>query len=445
MLISNITLPALRRALAGASILLLGTALLPSCAPPAPTETAVPSEAPAAEAKPVLIFQAEDFTGQSGEVVTESSGEEVTYVQTVAAESWLSFEVDVPVAGRYRVELRGNSKSVGSTAWIEDYTDNKDERTYDITGYLALQEDAEGLAFAVEQKDGSPLNKGLHRIKLHLLGEGARVDWLKLSLLVEHQTTPQTLTQEMTGEELELVWSDEFEGTGLPDSTKWTYDIGDWGWGNKELQYYTVGRLENTRLEDGNLVIEARKDDAGHQWTSARLTTRGKVAFVYGRIEFRAKVPPLRGNWAAGWTLGDNYVDELSWPYCGEIDIMESVGYEMDDATGNGKAHASIHCGAYYFKLGNQPTADIDVVDMDDAYHTYSVDWSPEGITAQVDGKTYFEYTDTASELAWPFGQAQNLILNLAMGGGWGGLKGMDENMTNQKLLIDYVRVYQRQ
>ena len=167
-----------------------------------------------------------------------------------------------------------------------------------------------------------------------------------------------------------LIWSDEFEGEGIPDTKKWTFDIGDWGWGNNELQYYTENRVENARVENGNLIIEARKNDMDSKWTSARLTTRGKVSFLYGRIEFRAKVPTNRGNWAAGWTLGDDYVDEISWPYCGEIDILESVGFEMDDITGDGEAHASTHNGAYYFKLGNHQTGIIDVKNMNKEFHT---------------------------------------------------------------------------
>ena len=155
-------------------------------------------------------------------------------------------------------------------------------------------------------------------------------------------------------------------------------------------------------------------------------------------------MPAEKGNWAAGWTLGDNYVDELSWPYCGEIDILESVGYQMDNETGNGRAHASAHCGAYYFKLGNQPTATIDVENMNNEFHTYTVVWTPESITAFVDDIEYFKYDDTSTELSWPFDQSQNLILNLTMGGGWGGLEGMDESVDLQQLVVDYIRVYQR-
>ena len=352
---------------------------------------------------------------------------------------WMEYEVDIPESGRYRVIVSGETLSDSSMVWVEDHVHNKDNRTYNITSSMYLPK-KEGKTVV---KEGSPLREGTHSIRLHLEGK-MKVDGLEFELMRLHEETPETLTQNMEGDEWELVWSDEFEGTGIPDTSKWTFDVGNWGWGNGELQYYTVARPENARLEDGNLIIEARKNDMGQPWTSARLTTRGKVSFIYGKIEFRAKVPAEKGNWAAGWTLGDDYVDELSWPYCGEIDILESVGYEMDNETGNGIAHASAHCGAYYFKLGNQPTGTIEVENMQDAYHTYSVEWTPEYITAFVDDEPYFTYDDNSSELSWPFSKAQNLILNLAMGGGWGGLMGMDPTVNTQKMVVDYVRVYQK-
>ncbi|MEM7654606.1 MAG: glycoside hydrolase family 16 protein, partial [Bacteroidota bacterium] len=263
-----------------------------------------------------------------------------------------SFELEVPVAGRYQVEVLA-SLTAGEKAefWIEDYIDNQDGRTYNVTGTMVLATGASPMV------DGSPLNFGMHNIKLHKSGGGATVDGIRFTLIREHELTPDTLVQNMEGESWKLVWADEFDSDGLPDQSKWTYDVGNWGWGNNELQYYTVSEPRNARIEGGNLIIEAHKNDGGNPWTSARLTTRGKVTFVHGKIEFRAKVPVERGNWAAGWTLGDAYRDELSWPYCGEIDILETVGFELDDATGDGEAHASVHCGAYYFKLGNQPTA----------------------------------------------------------------------------------------
>ena len=391
---------------------------------------------------PEVLIEAESYNDSEGMFQEHSNGNDQIMVHS-ETEGWLAFDVDIPVAGRYRSQIRVRSASdSNSVFWIEDYYDNKDDRTYNITGIIPCENDDADSMFIL-YVDGTPLNAGLHKMKLHIGSGKMEVDWIKFTLLRPHMPTPKIMTQNTSGDEWKVVWSDEFEGTGLPDTTKWLFDIGNWGWGNFELQYYTDRRPENARLENGCLVIEAHKNDMGHPWTSARLTTRSKVSFLYGKIEFRAKVPPKRGNWAAGWTLGDEYVDELSWPYCGEIDILESVGYEMDDESGHGKAHASIHCGAYYFKLNNQPTSTIDVENMKDEFHTYAVEWYPGEIRAYVDGQHYLSYNDASSELSWPFDKPQNIILNLAMGGGWGGAMGMDESMTSQKFIIDYVRVYE--
>ena len=389
------------------------------------------------EKEMIVLVQAEDFVNSNGEITKEKE----EYIFALSDEAWVTFDVDIPAAGRYRVELNTMGESSGASAWLEDYIENKDGRTYNVTGEMVVSNNN---TFTVVKKEGSPLNKGIHKMKLHLKGGKIKVDWLKFTLMKDHQITPKTLTQNTEGNEWKLVWSDEFDGQGNVDETKWLYDIGDWGWGNNELQYYTENRVKNARQENGNLIIEAHKNDMGSKWTSARLTTRGKVTFLYGRIEIRAKVPAKRGTWAAGWTLGDDYVDEISWPYCGEIDILESVGFEMDDETGNGQAHASTHNGAYYFKLGNHQTGILDVENMNEEFHTYTMDWGKESMTASVDGKKYFSYTDDKTKNAWPFGRPQNIILNLAMGGGWGGAKGMDESMTSQQFVVDYVRVYEK-
>jgi beta-glucanase (GH16 family) len=357
-------------------------------------------------------------------------------------EAWIAYELNIEKAGRYTFQIEANALDSNAVLWMEDYIGNPDDRTYNITGAISLNADQNKMhTYSI---DGSPLNKGTHQMRLHLSGSKISLGKMGFKLLKAHQETPQILKQTMKGDSLKIVWSDEFDEGTTPDTSKWTFDVGNWGWGNNELQYYTVNRAENARIEQGNLIIEARKNDMSQKWTSARLTTRGKTAFIFGRIEFRAMVPPNKGNWAAGWTLGDSYVDEISWPYCGEIDILESVGYEMDDETGNGIAHASAHCGAYYFKLMNQPTGTINVSKMHQEFHTYAVDWSPEGIIAYVDDIEYFRYEDTSNELTWPFDKAQNIILNLAMGGGWGGLQGMDESVNTQKMIVDYVRVYEK-
>ncbi|MCB0627168.1 MAG: family 16 glycosylhydrolase [Saprospiraceae bacterium] len=405
--------------------------LLLSCN--APTADTTVSEEPA---PPMVQVEAESYLDANGQVALQDlpEGEGVASEGT----AWLAYAVDLPVAGRYRCEIQLSAPE-GGTAWLEDYYENKDGRTYNITGALSAPAEP---GFQVLSVDGSPLNRGAHPLKLHLEGKGLTVDWVRFTLMREHQPSPQTLTQATEGEEWSLVWADEFDGQGLPDTSKWTFDLGNWGWGNNEPQYYTEYRTENARQEDGNLIIEARKNDMDQPWTSARLTTRGKTSFLYGKIEFRAKVPAGDGAWAAGWTLGDAYVDELSWPYCGEIDILETTGKEIDDATGEGINHASCHTAAYYFKKNNHITATLPVDDLVNEFHTYAIEWDSNGVRAFLDGEHYYTYDKTADQLEWPFSQPQNLIINLAMGGGMGGE--IDPALTSQQLIVDYVRVYER-
>jgi beta-glucanase (GH16 family) len=350
----------------------------------------------------------------------------------IGTDRHLSFELNVAVAGRYTVTVEGS----GSVVWLEDYVGNPDDRTYNITGNINLGSGQSGV-------DGTPLNLGQHKMRLHAREGDAQVSAVRFDLIRPHEITPVVMTQQIAGENWEIVWADEFDGQSV-DTANWTYDIGDWGWGNNELQYYTVNRPENARIEDGALIIEARKNDMGVEWTSARLTTRGKVSFLYGKIELRAKVPRERGNWAAGWTLGDSYVDEKDWPYCGEIDILESVGYEVNDETGDGIAHATVHTPAYYFKINNQISSTREVRNIAGEWHTYAVEWTPTEIKGLVDGEVYYLYDKIADEREWPFNQPQNIIVNLAMGGGWGGAQGMDTTVTSQQFILDYVRVYER-
>ncbi len=411
------------------NLLYLIPALMIACSAPKTEELAAEEEVAKSR---VVTVEVESF-------IDNPSGYEITN-EGVNMDSigWLSFDVKFDIAGRYKTEVIGRSES-GAKVWVEDYIDNTDDRNYDVSGRLEIPI---GETFASTSVDGSPFDAVVHKMKLNLSDGSAEIDKIVFTLLREHQETTKTLTQSMDGTEWVLAWSDEFDGSSL-DTSKWIYDFGDWGWGNNELQYYTDSRTENTRIEDGVLVIEARKDDVGAKWTSARLTTRGKQSFLYGKIEFKARVPSGKGNWTAGWTLGAAYVDEIDWPYCGEIDIMESVGYEVNDETGDGIAHCSMHTPAYYFKKETQITSKTEVENISGEFHTYAVEWTPEEIRGYVDDKHYYTYAENANELEWPFDQPQNIILNLAMGGGWGGAQGMDETLTSQKLEIDYVRVYE--
>lgn len=354
---------------------------------------------------------------------------------------WVELRLQFPISGRYASEVVASASAEGSELWIEDYVDNPDGRTYNITGALRI---SNGDSLDTVSVDGSPLRADtLHPMRIHSRKNGIQLHMSTFTLLREHRDSKRIMTQSMVGSQWALVWSDEFE-TEQIDTSKWTYDLGNWGWGNNELQYYTERRDENARTENGSLIIEAKKNENDETWTSARLTTRGKVAFLYGKIELRAKVPRQRGNWAAGWTLGNAYVDELSWPYCGEIDILESVGFELNDSTGDGIAHATVHTPAYYFKIGNQISSVRPVADMAGTWHTYSVKWTPTEVRGYVDDELYYLYDKSANRREWPFDQPQNLIVNLAMGGGWGGALGMDPEMSTQIFELDYVRVYEK-
>jgi beta-glucanase (GH16 family) len=252
-----------------------------------------------------------------------------------------------------------------------------------------------------------------------------------------------------------LVWSDEFDQDGLPDPTKWSYEEGFVR--NRELQYYTAGRSQNARVEEGHLVVEARKekypnpryqvDAPERRWqqrrehadyTSASVTTRGRAAWTYGRIEVRAKLPGGRGTWPAIWTLGTN-MSAVGWPACGEIDIMEYVGHDP------GVVHANVHTRGYNHSRGNGRGARLTVPDAEKEFHVYAVEWTPEKLEFFVDDRKYFTLENDGTGVdSWPFDAPQYLILNLAIGGAWGGQQGIDDAIFPQRFLIDYVRVYQR-
>ncbi len=238
-------------------------------------------------------------------------------------------------------------------------------------------------------------------------------------------------------QKLKLVWSDEFNYKGLPDPKKWGYDTGGHGWGNNELQYYTYQNTKNARVENGHLIIEAHKENVGtNHYSSARLVTKGKAEWTKGKIEVRAKLPKGLGTWPAIWTLGTK--TPLKWPDDGEIDIMEHVGFDQ------GKIHASAHCKKYNHIIGTQKTDTIMVQDCSEAFHVYQLEWDAETIKIGIDDKVYFKFKNEHSDrTAWPFNEPQYLLLNIAVGGFWGGAKGVDEKIWPQRMEIDYVRVYQ--
>ena len=246
--------------------------------------------------------------------------------------------------------------------------------------------------------------------------------------------TSQNLT---TRGAYKLIWSDEFNYSGLPDSTKWSYNVGGHGWGNNELQYYTKNELKNARVENGLLIIEARKEPfEGKNYTSARLVTKGKGDWQYGKLEVRAKFSGGVGSWPAIWMLGST--TPLKWPDDGEIDIMEHVGYDP------GKVHASVHTKKFNHVIGTQKTANINVSDFNKEFHVYSVNWNKDSVNISVDNNNYFTFrNENTGYEAWPFANKCYLLLNVAVGGNWGGQKGVDDSIFPIRMEIDWVRVYQ--
>lgn len=232
-------------------------------------------------------------------------------------------------------------------------------------------------------------------------------------------------------------WQDEFDYAGPPDPAKWGYDTGGKGWGNNELQHYT-NRLANAFVEDGVLTIVARRfKKAGKTtYTSARLVSRGKGDFQYGRIEFRARLPIGRGTWGALWMLPTEK-RYGGWPRSGEIDIMEHVGYDPD------QVHVTVHTQAYNHKVKTQRGAQTQVQDASTRFHLYRVDWTPDRIRGYIDNAPVFEFANEGTGPdAWPFDQPFHLLMNLAVGGDWGGAEGVDETVFPAWMEVDYVRVY---
>ena len=233
------------------------------------------------------------------------------------------------------------------------------------------------------------------------------------------------------------IWADEFDGTGAPDSTKWSYDLGGWGWGNNELQHYTDS-THNVRQENGYLIIEAHREPYGERaYTSARLVTRDRATWNRGRIEVRAQLPSGRGTWPAIWMLGED-IQEVGWPRCGEIDIMEHVGYNPDSV------FATVHTDAFNHVEGTQVGNQLYVPDLETAFHTYAVDWRAERMDFSIDSTVYFTFQkpENATVAEWPFDTPHYLLLNLAVGGNWGGREGVDTTIWPQRMVVDWVRVY---
>lgn len=225
-----------------------------------------------------------------------------------------------------------------------------------------------------------------------------------------------------------LLWSDEFNIDGPPDSSKWNLQIWEPGFVNNELQSYT-NRSKNIRVEGGSLKITAIREDYGTgKFTSGRIESNGKFEFTYGTIVIRAKVPTGVGTWPAVWMLGSN-IGAVGWPACGELDILESVGKNLN------QNHSSLHSPG---RSGNTPdTGIIKVPNSNTEFHIYKAEWTATTIKFYVDDVLYYTFQNSDK---FPFNKNFYLIANLAMGGVWGG--DVDPNFTSSTFEIDYIRVY---
>lgn len=250
--------------------------------------------------------------------------------------------------------------------------------------------------------------------------------------VVAKSASGQTVSKSMTvtvSVVLSLVWSDEFDTPGQPDASKWGYDLGAGGWGNNELQYYT-NRADNASVSGGTLKITLKAENfSGSPYTSARLLSRGRYSFKYGKIEARAKLPAGGGTWPAIWMLGDNF-GSVGWPACGEIDIMEHVGNQLNRIFGT--LHYPGRSG------GNADGGSILISNATTEFHKYTVEWNATSIRFLVDDVLFFTYVNSSST---PFNQNFFIILNVAMGGNFGGT--VDPAFSSSSMEIDYIRVYQ--
>ncbi len=236
----------------------------------------------------------------------------------------------------------------------------------------------------------------------------------------------------------ELVWNDEFNYDGALDDAKWDYDIGGDGWGNNESQYYTNDSV-NVRVNNGKMTIEAHYyENVTINYTSARVVTRYKGDWKYGRIEVKAKLPTGRGTWPAIWMLPTDWVYG-GWPSSGEIDIMEHVGYDPT------VIHGTVHTEAYNHKIGTQVGSQLKIPTAFSEFHIYAIEWDEEKIDFYVDDNKYFTFNnENKSFREWPFDKRFHLIMNIAIGGSWGGVQGIDNSMFPVKMDVDYARVYEK-
>ncbi len=343
---------------------------------------------------------------------------------------------------------------------------------YDVTLHFAEPDEIGGKerlfdVYAEDQRvmqdiDVMVFRDGKIKSALTVTAPGVRVEDGELNIHFDASKRQPVLsavvvrTELPRNDEWKLVWSDEFDVDGAPDPDNWNIEEWPARKVNDEDQAYT-SREKNVRVRDGMLEIEAHVEDYDEaKYTSGRIQSSGKADFLYGRFEIRAKLPRGQGTWPALWMLpsdpftyatkcgGDTdwqgNADCDAWPNSGEIDIMEHVGYQMDHV------HGTVHTKAYYWQTWEQRKGRILLDSVDEQFHVYALDWSPERIDAYVDDVLYFTYINEGKDWEeWPFDHPFHLILNIAVGGAWGRAGGpIDDSVFPQQMIVDWVRVYQK-
>jgi len=264
--------------------------------------------------------------------------------------------------------------------------------------------------------------------------------FILLSILLfscSNNDSPKEILNQNLEFEYQLVWSDEFDGNEI-NKDNWSFVLWDAGKVNNEWQKY-VESVDNYKVENGNLYLTAKQTGGNNYdgYTSTRLSSQNKKEFKYGRIEFRAKMPSGKGTWPALWMLGSNH-DEVGWPKCGEIDIMEYVGYQPNTT------HSNVHTKYQYGTTDYH--ASITLSTAEEEFHNYGIIWTKDKIEFYIDSITNITNTYSPKNKTpdnWPFTQPYYLIMNFAVGGIWGGKEGVDETIWPQTMIVDYVKVYQ--
>lgn len=254
----------------------------------------------------------------------------------------------------------------------------------------------------------------------------------------EAQTSPDPIPSPIPGRK--LLWSDEFDYTGEPNPEYWSYEVGRVR--NNELQYYTDNRRENARVEGGNLVIEARKESyEGASYTAANVISKDKYEFKYGRLEFRAKFTAAKGSWSALWTMGHDF-PENNWPRNGEMDVMENIGFQPNEV------FQAVHAGPNWWDKEEKQKYSHGTFYKNkfdtSKYNTYAIEWTDKKIDFFVNDDKHFTHNRIAGEdFKWPFAKDHYILMNIAVGGDWGGQQGVDDSAFPHSMQVDYVRVYE--